>query len=245
MQRAMRAWLVDEDRAAAARIGAEATAGLGVYQNNYRAQLVACLEASFPQTRAWIGDTAFLAAAARHVDRRPPSSWTLDAYARDFPDTLVRLHPDDPEIAEIARIELALEEMFVVADCPAIGAGDLGGVEWESAIIRIVPGIDLVDLETNALAIWRALAAGEHPPTIAYPEVREVALVWRQEGQCRIRAIEQMELQALFTLRSGVTFGALVRDAAALLGEEDGARTIGTWFGRWLADGLILGPGWC
>ena len=44
LQRDMRAWLICEDTPAAKRLGVDAAAGLRVYQNNYRAQLVACLE---------------------------------------------------------------------------------------------------------------------------------------------------------------------------------------------------------
>ena len=51
-----------------------------------------------------------------HVARVPPSSWTLDAYPRDFPATLAPLYPDDPEVAELAVLELALAEAFVGAD---------------------------------------------------------------------------------------------------------------------------------
>ena len=108
LQRDLRAFLLAEDETAATHLGASARPGLSVYLNNYRAQLVTVLEGSFAQTHAWIGDRAFLRAAAQHIDRVPPSSWTLDAYARDFPETLAWLYPKDADIAEIARIELAL-----------------------------------------------------------------------------------------------------------------------------------------
>ena len=59
LQRDMRAWLACEDTSAADRLGTAAASGLRVYQNNYRAQLVACLEEGFAQTHAWIGGDAF------------------------------------------------------------------------------------------------------------------------------------------------------------------------------------------
>jgi hypothetical protein len=40
---------------------------------------------TFSVVRAWLGDVAFEAAAAIHIDRMPPSSWTLDAFAQDSP----------------------------------------------------------------------------------------------------------------------------------------------------------------
>ena len=105
LQRDFRLWLTEESAEAADRVGAAAMPGLQIYRNNYRAQLMACMEDSFPQLRAWLGDDAFRAAAAVHIDRTPPHRWTLDAYPVDLPATLADLHPDDPEIAELARLE--------------------------------------------------------------------------------------------------------------------------------------------
>ncbi len=137
LQRDMRAWLTCEDAAAAARFGDEAAPGLRVYQNNYRAQLAACLEESFEHTRDWIGGEAFHRAIVAHVDRVPPSSWTLDAYARDFPATLAILYPADPEVAELAWLEMALGEAFVAADADALAADDLAAVDWDRAVLRL------------------------------------------------------------------------------------------------------------
>ena len=68
LQRDLRAFLLAEDETAATRLGASARPGLSVYLNNYRAQLVTVLEGSFAQTHAWIGDQAFLRAAAQHIE---------------------------------------------------------------------------------------------------------------------------------------------------------------------------------
>ena len=87
VQRSFRHWLTVESDEAATRLGVAAAPGLAVHLNTYRSQLLSCLGETFGAVRAWLGDTAFEAAAAIHVDRVPPSSWTLDAYARDFPET--------------------------------------------------------------------------------------------------------------------------------------------------------------
>ncbi|HTG39138.1 DNA-binding domain-containing protein [Sphingomonas sp.] len=239
LQRDMRAWLVHEDAAAAGRIGAMAKPGLDVYQNNYRSQLVACLEGSFARTQAWIGDEAFLHAAVLHIDRIPPSSWTLDAYSRDFPMTLATLHPDDPEISEIARIELAIEEVFVAPDCRVIAVDQLQDVSWDRAILGIAPTIDLVDLDTNAFAIWSALVAETPPPPADRLDTPGAAIVWRQDYRARIRPIDALERQALMQVRAGRSFGVLCDATADAFGQEQGTALAGGWLGRWIADGLI------
>lgn len=240
MQRDMRAWLVREDEPAAARLGAGAAPGLRVHQNNYRAQLVACLTDSFARTNDWLGGEAFEAAAARHIDRVPPSSWTLDAYARDFPATLAALYPDDPEVAELAWIECALGEAFVAPDAEPFSAADLAGVDWDHAVLEFTPTLDLADLTTNAPAIWSALAQEKEPPAAELLDEAGAILVWRSEQVSQFRAIDQVERQALLWVRAGMPFAELCEAMVASWGEEQGVARAGGLLGQWIADGLIV-----
>jgi hypothetical protein len=239
LQRDMHAWLARDDVAAARRIGAGAGPGLRVYQNNYRAQLVACLEDSFARTRDWVGEEAFHQAVVAHVERVPPSSWTLDTYPRDFPATLALLYPDDPEVAELGWIECALGEAFVGPDAPAVTADGLGAIDWDRAVLRFTPTLDLGPLATNVAAIWTALAAGEMPPAVELLPEPGAILVWRQNYVPRFRAIDQIERQALLAARAGLSFADLCEAIVAAHGQEDGIARAGQLLGQWLADGLI------
>jgi hypothetical protein len=239
LQRDMRAWLAHDDVAAAGRIGTGAQPGLRVYQNNYRAQLVACLEDSFARTRDWIGEEAFHQAVVAHVERVPPSSWTLDAYPRDFPATLALLYPDDSEVAELGWIECALGEAFVGPDVPAVAADGLGAIDWDRAVLHFTPTLDLGPLSTNVAAIWTTLAAGEAPPAVELLPEPGAILVWLQDQVSRFRAIDQIEQQALLAARAGLSFADLCEAMVAAHGQEDGIARAGQLLGQWLADGLI------
>jgi hypothetical protein len=159
LQQDFQRWLTTEAVDAGARIGAGAEPGLSVYLNNYRSSLMGCLVESFGTTRAWLGDEAFEAAAARHIDRQPPHSWTLDAYALDFPRSLAIRYPDDPEIADLARLECALGVAFVGPDADAIDPATLADIDWDTAVLRFVPTLALLDVTTNAAALWSAIEA--------------------------------------------------------------------------------------
>lgn len=238
MQRDMRAWLVREDAGAARRLGP--SAGLRAYQNNYRSQLAACLEESFGRTRDWIGDDAFHQAVVAHVERVPPGSWTLDAYARDFPTTLTLRYPDDPEVGELASLELALAEAFVGPDAAALQIAQLAGVDWDRAVLRFTPTLDLAELTTNAPAIWCALAAGEVPPAAERLAEIGALLTWRHAQVSQFRAIDSLERQALIAARAAMPFAGLCAALVEACGEEQGVARAGEMLGQWLADGLIV-----
>jgi hypothetical protein len=235
-QRAMRDWLTAGEAAGFDRAAAP---GLAVYRNNHRAALVACLEAGFPQTRAWVGDSAFLDSVIHHVGRVPPSNWTLDAYGEDFPATLALRYADDPEVAEIAAIELALDRAFVGPDSPVIGVDHLAGCDWDRAVLRITPTLELIEGTTNAFELWELLSAGAMPPAAARFDTPRAMFIWRQEGISRIRIADPIEAQALRRVRAGLPFGDLCAHAAEAFGPDEGIRRTGGWLGRWIADGLV------
>lgn len=241
LQRDMHAWLRHADATAANRLGGEHVApGLRIHQNNFRVQLVACLEESFARTRDWIGGEAFHHAVVAHIARVSPSSWTLDAYPRDFPATLALLHPADPEIAELARIDLALGEAFVGQDSTELNPADLAEVDWDYAVLGLAPTLDLARLTTNAPAIWSALAEGmAPPPAVLLPETGAI-LVWRAGEIPRFRATDQIEHQALLRIRAGLPFAGLCEALAEMLGEEAAVARAGTMLGQWLAEKLVV-----
>jgi len=241
LQRDLRAWLVAGSEDAAARLGAAAAPGLLVYQNNYRSQLVACLEESFAKTRAWLGDDAFLAACIAHIDETPPHDWTLDAYADGLPAALAARYPEDPEVAELAALELALADAFVGADADPLPAARLAGVDWDHAVLAFHPTLRTLTAVSNATDIWSALADDGTPPPARARAAPAAILVWRRGFTTTFRTTDAAEAEALRAMQAGASFGTLCATLVADLGEEAGIAAASGYLGRWIGDGLISG----
>jgi len=240
LQHGIRNWLTTENPAVATQCGARAPAGLSVYLNTYRGQLLDCLAESYPITRQWLGDSAFTAAAAEHIDRRPPSSWTLDAYPEGFAATLDALWPDDAEVAELAQIEAALTAAFVGADADPVDPAGLAAVDWDRAVLHLVPTCTLLPVVTNAPAIWAALAAEETPPAAAPLPTPAHLAVWRTGFAPAFRTLAPTETKALRMAAAGATFAAICARLAADHGEAAAADMAGHMLAQWLADGLVM-----
>ena len=241
LQGDFRIWLIDASPDAAARIGQKTGPGLSVYQNNYRAQLMACLAETYERTHAWLGDEAFLAAVALHVDARPPSAWTLDAYPVDFAETLSAIYPDDPEVAELAALEWALSRAFIAADAIAMTPDMLADVGWDSAALHFTPSLSILPATSNAAAIWSALSKGEVPPeAVALPEPVAL-LVWRQDFTPCFRTIDAVEKRAIALCMGGGQFDALCASMIEAFGETEGIARAAALLRQWISDGLIIG----
>jgi hypothetical protein len=237
LQRDFRDWLVTGDDSAAAALGGGP--GTLVYQNNYRTALVSSLAETFQRLALWLGEEAFEGAAARYIDARPPSSWTLDAYGEDFTDFVATLWPDDPEVGEIALIDWHVGQVFVGPDAEALVPEALEVADWETAVIRAVPSLLVLPITTNADAIWQALATGETPPPAETAEHGTALLVWRQGLEPVFRRAEAHERDVLAWSATGQGFAAICEKLATTLGEEAAVTAAGTLLGRCLSEGMV------
>ena len=215
-------------------------AGLHIYLNNYRSQLIASLEASYPRTRQWIGDDAFLHAAVNHVDRVHPRSWTLDAYGHDFADTLDALFPDDPEVRDLAMLELTLEQAFVAADGDSMTIDAVASTDWDAHPLAFTPSTRLLSITTNVADLWCWLGEGNaSQPVERASEVEACLLVWRRDGTSRFRTLEADELKALTCVLGTRSFGALCEKLVGEQGFEAGIRCAGLLLRQWISDGIV------
>lgn len=240
LQQNFRQWLTVEAPDAAAQFGESAAPGLAVYLNNYRGQLMACLAESFEVTHAWMGDASFSAAAATHIDERPPHSWTLDDYAIDFPETLARLFGDDPEIFELAALERALDVAFVGPDAPLLDTAGLAEIDWDTARLGIAPTLIVLRNTTNVAAIWAAISEQEMPPAAEALERPADIAVWRQSMRSTFRSLEPIEYAALELARSDRTFAQICAMICDAVGPDEGPAVAGALLAQWIADQIVV-----
>jgi hypothetical protein len=220
-------------------LSARAAPGLAVYHHAYRTQLVACVRDTYERTWAWLGDTAFDTAALRHVETHPPRSWTLADYAADFPGSLRRDYPSDPEVAELAWLDWALRRAFDGPDAEPIAAEALASVDWDAAVLQFAPTLTISEATTNCAAIWTALAEGETPPAVERLPRPGGLRVWRAGLSPQYRTVEAFELQALELALEGVNFGRLCEVMAEGEDSDHAAERLGGLLIAWLQDGLV------
>lgn len=217
-------------------------AGRAVYLNNYRAQLVACLETSYPMLRAFVGEAAFLHAAAAHIRRVPPRAWTLDAYADEFADTLQALFPDNPDLHELAWIEHALDQAFVGPDAAPVAADALAAIDWDLARLQLSPTVHLRAATTNSADLWYVLRDGGSPESEMLPAPAGL-LVWRRGFVSCLRALDAIEYAALSHMQRDGNFVGLCALLVERLGEEQGIASAGAMLADWLGSEMITGVG--
>jgi hypothetical protein len=240
MQRDFRHWLTDASGEPLQRQLASSP-GLAAYQNNYRAQLVSVLKASYPQLLSRMGEDAFLPAAIHHIDHHPPSSWTLDDYGADFRQTLRAMYPHNPDLDELAWIEWALSESFVAADATGLDIQALGDIDWDSARLRLSPSFRQLAVTTNAVDVWSALQDQTDAVDAEMLDTPAGVIVWRRGFSTRLRAVDAVEHDALLSLRDDGRFNVMCDVIVQYLGEAEGVSRAGSLLAEWISSGIMVG----
>jgi len=245
-------WLLRGKPEDARAFGERAATGLDVYQNNYRTQLVRCLGVSYPAIARWLGEDAFREAAIAHIESHPPHGWTLDAYGRDFEDTLSLLYPHNPDMHELAWIEWALSEAFVAGDATPMTRDALWKMDWEGAHLNLTPSLHMRIATTNADKLWQVLQDDPRSevPTGALSGIPEGAMldapggfmVWRRDYTCRLLRVDAIEHATLRGLQDDPRFETMCETLVKRLGEDAGIARAGTLLAEWLDAGIITAP---
>jgi len=237
LQREFRAHILHGTDAIEQRVPDRALRGLRVYRHAYHATLVDCLRDTYEKTAAWLGDDAFEAAADTYIDTYPPSSWTLADYGRQFPAALALAYPDDPEVGELAWLDLALRQAFAAGDLPGVDPAALADVDWDRATIHFAPHVAVRATRTNVVALWNALAGDATPPDCD-TDIPGGLLVWRDGLSPYFRSTMRIEAETLIALTSGISFA----NACALVGNTHdlGPDDVGEMLCEWLSSGLII-----
>lgn len=240
LQNDFRQWLVTSSDEVERHLAARSARGLGVYQNNYRAQLVGCLEASYPLLFARMGAGAFRQVAVSHIDDHPPHAWTLDAYGADFVETLRRQFPNHPDLFELSWIEWTLSEAFVAPDTTPLSQDALARVDWDHARLGLNPSLREHVATTNAYAVWAALQDGADVPDRAMLDAPGGFMAWRRGYSCQLKQIDAVEFAALSSLRDDDRFATLCEDLVNHLDEEAGIAKAGALLAEWIAAGIVV-----
>lgn len=246
LQDAFLACLHDDDAPLPPDLDATRAAGMAVYRNGYRARLLDVLADSYARTARLVGAGAFHQAAAHHLIAHPPSAWTIDRAGEGFADTCAELFANDPDVAELAWLEWAMQCAFTAADeAPLTHAGfaaataAFDAADWERFVPVPVAGTALRPVTYHMPALWQLLADEEDEPTVERLEARHWLLVWREGEEAVFALLPDHEGEALNAALHGASFGEICTRMAERLAPEATAAAAGAILNHWLELGVI------
>ena len=205
---------------------ARAAARFMIHRGNVVESLANALGHTFPAVKAVCGERNFRVLAAAHVRAAPPARPQLMSYGGDFP-AFVAGHAaamnDFPFLADLARLEWAMNEVYYADDAPALAPETLGAIPEErlpALKFTLRPAARLVASEMHPLhAIWNAAAhaAASPDPLIltGLPQGGETVLVTRNSGPVEIFKLDAGATVFLGSAAAGAPLAKALAEADA------------------------------
>lgn len=248
LQRALQDGILGKEAQAEALIAPPPTGSPGqrfdVYQNGYLQRLTEFLANDYGQLQRYLGDTRFSAMAKAYATRHPPDNPNARWFSRHLPVFLKDTAPyrRHPEVAELARLEQALNDAFDGPDSNIVTMADLAAIDptrFSEVRFELAPTAQKFSVTTNVSSLWSCLKCDEKPPCAIDLDSPSQILVWRQASGSRFRLLGEEEAMAIDGVAQGLSFGTIC-EMIAVYEDADGAalRTAGYLRG-WLEAEII------
>ena len=234
---------------------------LEVYANDYYWRLAGVLELHFPVVAWMLGHGEFHNLVTDYVLTTPPRDGDLRRYSEGFPSFLSQHEEGEkqPELVEVAWIELDRVQLLDVADVPALGAEALAALsldQWPQLRFCVAKSMRMRGCSRPFSPMFELCREGSslHRARKLHPPTQSHALIWRQDLLVYHRDVPPPEAAALRALISGRPFIEICAAAAgpakgsagggelgeeALAGDEAGPEQVARWLQKWIACELI------
>jgi hypothetical protein len=213
---------------------------IGIYRDMYLARLREALASDYPALLHYLRDEAFTELVAGYVHAHPSRSYTLNRLGDHLPEYIrsTRRLARWEFLYDLARLELAMSQLFDASESPVLKPRDIADVPpeaWETARLKPIEAVRLLKFYYPVSAYLKSVREGtSHPST---RRKNNWVVVFRKNYTLRRLDLTRPAYDLLSALVSGVALGK----AIALAGRR---RAIGevqlfSWFRDWVANGLF------
>ena len=209
---------------------------VGIYRGMYLARLEEALAGDYPAVKHFLNEDAFFDLVAKFVDLHPSRSYTLNRLGDHFP-AFVATQTDLPKhefVCELARLELALSDVFDAEETPVLSAADIAAIPpdaWENARLKPIAALRLLAFQYPVSAYLGGVDE-ENP----FPRIRPKdnwVLAYRNQYSLFRDNLSRPAFELLSGLTAGVSVGEAIGSVAATQKKLFG------WFREWMSAGLF------
>jgi hypothetical protein len=209
---------------------------VAIYRDMYSSRLLEALRETFPNLARFLGEERFSALAAAYVHEHPSEHHDVGRIGRRLAEFL-RAFPDParPDLADLAELEWARNEVFFSPQSAMVGAEALAD-SGPRTRLAFAPHLHAVEVTHDAAATWKRIEAGEpvDPPA---PGPTSIA-VWRRGFEVFHCALTVEESSALRAATNGEPLEVI---CGFFADAPDPATEAHTAIASWFAEGWISG----
>jgi hypothetical protein len=221
------------------------TQRVGIYHGMYLLRMRDALAGDYPALEHFLGEDGFLGFVRDYVQAHPSRSHTLNRLGDHVPEFIARTSgfPRREFCTELARLELAVTEVFDSPEQAPLGEAEIAAVPseaWEGARFTPITAFRLLALRYPVNAYLQSVRDEDHDH---HPKPRlrsEWVAVHRRDY-----AVYRLDLtQAAYDLLADLARGERLGDAISAALRRPGRKRpseddLFRWFREWIAGGMF------
>jgi hypothetical protein len=213
---------------------------LGVYRHHVHHSLAAALAATYSTVQTLVGADFFRGLAQAFVRQSLPTQPVLSEYGAGLPDFVASYAParDLPYLADVARLDWALNCAFHAPHVEGLTASDLSAIEMDrlpSMSLSLAPGAAVIVSRHPLDRIWLASQPGGDAAPVDLDSGGARLLVMRRLDDAAF--VELMSAEAVFV--AALIEGRPIEAASEAAFQADSAFDLSTVFARLLGLQVI------
>lgn len=217
-----------------------AASRLGVYRHHVQHSLAAALATTFSTVQTLVGEDFFRGLAQAFVLQSLPTQPVLSEYGAGLADFIAGYAPahELPYLADVARLDWALNSAFHAPAVEGLGPSDLSVIEADrlpSMVLSLTPGAALITSPYPLGQIWLASRPGAAAASVDLSSGGARLLVMRRPDDAAF--VELSIAEAAFV--AALLGGRSIEGAAEAAFQADGGFDLSTVFARLLALKVI------
>lgn len=210
-----------------------------IYANMFIWRQIDALRDDFPKLATLLGDEGFYQMAEQYLAAHPSTHPSLSRLGDELPAWLDRQPGPRPDLADLARLELARNQVFEEAEVELAGPDLLR--ESAEAVpelrLALAPAVRLLSLGSDVSEVWKHIEDGLPAPPPS-PGRAHLA-VWRKGYDVFHARIEADEAKALRVLQEGRPLGVVCE---AFSDRPDAVEAAFRAVTSWFVEGWIRKP---
>jgi len=232
--------IVDVDEVALPSRTLQPAQRVGIYHGMYLMRMIEALRDDYPAVVHYVGDHAFEHLVEAYTQAHPSSSYTFNRFGDHFPEFLASTKLRRKIfLADLARLELAMTQVFDETEAAALDAGAIAGVPpdaLESLRFAPIPALRLLAFTYDANGAFQQYRDAQQ----VHPLRRKSWLALHRRDYSVYRMpLAETEFVFLRTLVNGETIGAALARFHRRFRRLPEQHELFTWFRDWSAAGLF------
>src|ERR1051325_6118012 len=210
---------------------------VGIYHGMYMMRMVEAMGVDYPAVAQFVGEHAFEHLVDAYVQQHPSSSYTLNRLGDRFPEFLAgSTLRRKVFLADLARLELAMTEVFDEDEVAPLDAIAIDGESLDSLRLNPIPALRLLAFTYDANDAFRAFRDGEQ----IRPQRRKSWLaVHRRDYSVYRMPLAEPAFVFLRSLVNGDSIGGALARFHRRFRRLPEQHELFTWLRDWSAAGLF------